>query len=62
MIKIITFKHKSEWDKTVASFGSHDVYYSHGYVEAFMLHGDGDPILIDYESDEDAGTVCRDDA
>lgn len=55
MIKIITFKHKSEWDKTVASFGFHDVYYSHGYVEAFMLHGDGDPILIDYESDEMRG-------
>lgn len=51
MIKIITFEHKSEWDKIVASFGSHDVYYSHGYVEAFMLHGDGDPILILFESE-----------
>lgn len=55
MIKIITFENKSEWDKTVASFGSHDVYFFHGYVEAFMLHGDGDPILIDYESTEMRG-------
>ena len=46
MIKIITFEEKAEWDKTVVSFKNHDVYYSHGYVEAFMLHGDGDPQLI----------------
>ena len=50
MIKIITFEHKHEWDKTVTSFSSHDVYFFHGYVEAFMLHGDGEPILINYES------------
>ena len=51
MIKIITFEQKNEWDETVVSFRNHDVYYFHGYVEAFMLHGDGDPILIYYESD-----------
>ena len=55
MIQIIDFRNKAEWDKTVVSFASHDVYYSHGYVEAFMLHGDGEPILIYYESDDMRG-------
>ena len=51
MIRIITFDENAEWDKTVVSFKNYDVYYSHGYVEAFMLHGDGDPLLIYYESE-----------
>ena len=55
MIKIITFKNKAEWDSIVVAFANHDVYYSHGYVEAFMLHGDGEPILIYYESDDMRG-------
>ena len=46
MIKLIRFQQKEEWDKVVASFSNHDIYYSHGYVEAFMIHGDGDPLLI----------------
>lgn len=55
MIKIITFEDRVEWDKTVVSFKNHDVYYLHGYVEAFMLHGDGDPLLICYESESMRG-------
>lgn len=55
MIKILTFEQKTEWDNTVASFHNGDVYYSHGYVEAFMFHGDGDPILVYYESESMRG-------
>ena len=51
MIKLILFKQKDEWDSVVASFCNHDVYYSHGYVEAFMLHGDGEPLLFCYENE-----------
>ena len=51
MIKIITFKQETEWNDVVSLFKSHDVYYLHGYVEAFMLHGDGDPVLFYYKSD-----------
>ena len=50
MIKIIPFEQKKIWDEIVLSFKSHDVYYFHGYVDAFKLHGDGSPILIYYES------------
>ena len=55
MIKLILFKQKEEWDNVVASFCNHDVYYSHGYVEAFMLHGDDIPLLIYYETDSMKG-------
>lgn len=55
MINLIQFKQKEDWDRVVASFSNHDVYYSHGYVEGFMLHGDGEPLLIYYESDSMKG-------
>ncbi len=51
MIKLIQFSQNDEWDKIVCSFSCHDVYYLHGYVDAFKLHGDGAPILIYYESE-----------
>lgn len=50
MIKIIPFEQKPIWDEIVFSFKNHDVYYYHGYVDAFKVHGDGTPILIYYES------------
>ena len=50
MIQIIPFDQKNSWDEIVFSFKAHDIYYYHGYVNAFKLHGDGAPILIYYES------------
>ncbi len=50
MFKIIPFEQKSLWDETVNSFKNYDIYYFHGYVDAFRIHGDGEPILIYYES------------
>ncbi len=40
------------WDKIVCSFPNYDVYYLGGYVKAFMIHGDGMPELLYYESEE----------
>lgn len=34
------------------SFGDYDVYYLSGYVMSFAVHGDGEPLLFYYESDE----------
>ena len=34
----------------VRSFAEHDVYYLHGYVKAFHIHGDGDPYLLYFKS------------
>ncbi len=51
MIKVLDLMHREEWDKIVRSFPNFDVYYLSGYVNAFFLHGDGNPILICFESD-----------
>lgn len=39
---------RAEWDDIVQSFTDHDVYYFSGYVKAFQLHGDGEPLLFYY--------------
>ena len=46
MIRIIGLEQREEWDVIVRSFEHFDVYYLSGYVHAFMLHGDGIPILV----------------
>lgn len=51
MIRIIELEQREEWDGIVQSFERFDVYYLSGYVHAFMLHGDGIPILVYVEKD-----------
>lgn len=51
-IKIIPFHEKGSWDDIVRSFKNHDVYYLNGYLNAFQIHGDGEPLLFYYESEE----------
>ncbi len=46
---IYTIEQSSEWDRVVKSFASYDIYYLSGYVKAFKIHGDGEPILFYYE-------------
>lgn len=50
LISIITLDETEKWDTIVKSFVNHDVYYLSGYTKAFMLHGDGEPILIYYNN------------
>lgn len=50
-----TIEQAEEWDKVVRSFVSHDVYYLSGYARAFQLHGDGDPMLFYYKSENIRG-------
>ena len=38
-----------EWDAIVRTFAKHDAYWLSGYVRAFQLHGDGEPMLVSYE-------------
>lgn len=51
MLMVYTLADATEWDGTVRSFQNYDVYYLSGYVEAFRLHGDGEPLLFYYEGD-----------
>lgn len=50
MIRVISFNEEKKWDEIVRSFPNYDVYYLKGYLKAFYIHGDGEPVLIYYES------------
>lgn len=52
MIRIVKISEARLWDEMVMSFAKYDTYYQSGYVKAFMIHGDGEPQLLYYESDE----------
>ena len=42
---------EKEWDQAVSSCSMHDVYHLSGYVKAFQLHGDGEPLMFYYEDE-----------
>lgn len=47
-IKVIDLAMEEEWNRIVAQFEQHDVYFTPGYVKAFALNGDGEPLLLYY--------------
>lgn len=49
MINYYTLEKNDDWDNIVKSFENYDVYYLSGYVRAFQINGEGDPILVYYE-------------
>ena len=51
MTQIIGMSQSKQWDDIVRSFSEYDVYYLSGYVKAFHIHGDGEPLLFYYEQD-----------
>ncbi len=51
MIKIYNISDAYIWDEIVRSFPNHDIYYLSGYVKAFHIHGDGEPQLLYYTSE-----------
>lgn len=51
MLTIYTMAEREQWDAAVRSFRNYDVYYLSGYVKAFQLHGDGEPLLFYYEGE-----------
>lgn len=50
MLTIYTIEQAEQWDAVVKSFADYDTYWLCGYVKAFQLHGDGEPLLISIES------------
>lgn len=46
MLKILTLNEAGKWDELVRSMPRHDVYWLSGYVKAFEIHGDGEPLLF----------------
>ncbi len=51
MFTVYNLKQAEQWDIVVRSFREYDVYWLSGYVKAFHIHGDGDPLLFYYEGD-----------
>lgn len=49
MITTISINQAEQWDSIVRSFKEYDVYWLSGYVKAFQIHGDGEPLLFFYE-------------
>lgn len=55
MITIYSLEEHEEWDSIVRSFKDCDVYWLSGYVKAFKIHGDGEPLLFYYQDDSVRG-------
>lgn len=55
MLTVYTLEQSEQWDRVVRSFREYDTYWLSGYVKAFRIHGDGDPLLISYEGDNTRG-------
>lgn len=52
MIEYLTLEDSDRWEKIIKTFSNYDVYYLPQYVKAFKIHGDGEPILIYYHTNE----------
>ena len=55
MIEVYTLEQAEQWDVVVRSFHDYDTYWLSGYVKAFRIHGDGEPILFHYEDGSTRG-------
>ena len=51
MLTVCTLEQSEQWDDIVRSFAAYDTYWLSGYVKAFQIHGDGEPLLFFYEGD-----------
>lgn len=51
-LEVIGINQKEQWDSIVKSFKEYDVYYLNGYVKSFQNHGDGEPLLLYFESNK----------
>ena len=55
MLAVYTLEQAEQWDAIVRSFAEYDTYYLSGYVKAFQIHGDGEPLLFHYEKNGTRG-------
>lgn len=55
MLAVYTLEQSEQWDAVVRSFKEYDVYWLSGYVKAFQIHGDGEPLMFFYEDEKTRG-------
>lgn len=53
ILEIIDTNDKNKWNDIVKSFSSWDVYYLYEYAYSFELHGDGKPLLVYFENNNE---------
>ena len=49
ILTVYTLEQVEQWDAIVRSFNEYDSYWLSGYVKAFHIHGDGEPLLFHYD-------------
>lgn len=54
-LSVFDLEQAEQWDAIVRSFRNYDTYWLSGYVKAFQIHGDGEPLLFYYESADTRG-------
>lgn len=54
-LQVYSIGQSKQWDAIVRSFADYDVYWLSGYVRAFQIHGDGEPLLFFYTKDDVRG-------
>ena len=55
VLTVYTIDQSEQWDAVVRSFKEYDTYWLSGYVKAFQVHGDGEPLLFLYDSNGTRG-------
>lgn len=55
-LTVYTLEQSEQWDAVVRSYKEYDVYWLSGYVKAFQIHGDGEPLMFHYEGQDVRGT------
>ena len=55
MLTVYSLDQSEKWDKAVRVFSNYDVYWLNGYVKAFQIHGDGEPLLFLYDDGSTRG-------
>ena len=50
-LQVLAIDQNEQWDSVVRSFALYDTYWLSGYVKAFKIHGDGEPLLFFYEDE-----------
>ncbi len=55
MLSVYTIEQSTVWDNIVRAFEKHDTYWLSGYVKAFQIHGEGEPLLFYYNDESVKG-------
>lgn len=56
-MEVLSIEEADRWDNIVRSFAHYDTYWLSGYVKAFQIHGDGEPLLFYYDKNGTKGIL-----